>query len=294
MMHLSGPLEQAAGRRARRVIEPECKACQDMGCNNPRYSPDPDGGAEQTSAQTYCIACGLGRVTADLHQAAAKRLVARWVEYHLQRVGRQLPPGLAAYTLASYVEAGGTKELVHRLVEWFDTPPSTLAPGLDEEPWQPWLYISGDVGAGKTGAVVPFLLEHIRRGNTGAFITVPDWLASIRDSYGSGSVGADEVSPAYAYQEVGLLVLDDMGVERVTDWAVEQLFMLINYRATHRRRTIITSNLNLHDLRQKLSHEDRGRRIPSRIQEMCWGDQWVISLHGPDLRLRGKANERRG
>jgi DNA replication protein DnaC len=77
---------------------------------------------------------------------------------------------------------------------------------------------------------------------------------------------------------VALLVLDDLGAERNTDWATERLFALLNERHDYRRRTIVTSNPPPSELANHI-----GGRTMWRIAELASG--YIVSLDGcPNLR----------
>jgi DNA replication protein DnaC len=77
--------------------------------------------------------------------------------------------------------------------------------------------------------------------------------------------------------EVGLLILDDLGSARISDWDAENLLGVIDARWRHRRPTAVTSNVV--DLRGMV-----GERIASRLAH----DSVLIEFDGPDRR-RGQA-----
>jgi DNA replication protein DnaC len=79
------------------------------------------------------------------------------------------------------------------------------------------------------------------------------------------------------YSRCPLLVLDDLGVEKTTDWALQTLYVILNNRYTNYRQTIITSNLTLEEIGNKL-----GDRIASRIAGMCS----IIQMKGKDKRIK--------
>jgi DNA replication protein DnaC len=79
-----------------------------------------------------------------------------------------------------------------------------------------------------------------------------------------------------AVKNTTLLVLDDVGSERVNDWVQEKLFVIINHRHDYHMETIFTSNLSPAQLVRHL-----GERTAWRILEMCA----VVHLDGPNLRL---------
>lgn len=69
------------------------------------------------------------------------------------------------------------------------------------------------------------------------------------------------------FRSCDLLILDDFGMERQTDYAREQLFQLIDGRYLARRPLILTTNLSLRELKQPVDLAQQ--RIFDRVLEMC-------------------------
>lgn len=144
------------------------------------------------------------------------------------------------------------------------------------------LLLAGNNGTGKSHLAASILHHRVQSGRAGAFVTFPDLLAEIRSSYDreSGVRSSDLID---LVSETPLLILDDVGAERVTEWASEQLFLVINRRYQARLQTIITTNHpRLSDLANWVGGL-QGKRIVSRLAEMCR----VVVLTGPDRRLMG-------
>lgn len=135
------------------------------------------------------------------------------------------------------------------------------------------LLITGTCGTGKTHLAVAILHAILDRGYPGLFATVPDLLAEIRKSY-NGEKDSEKIKKI---KSARFLVLDDLGAEKTTDWVQEQLYMIINYRYEYELPTIITSNLDIGQLAQKV-----GERTTSRLLEMCIG----VKLNGEDYRAK--------
>lgn len=76
-------------------------------------------------------------------------------------------------------------------------------------------------------------------------------------------------------KDVELLVIDDIGLENVTGWLTEQVYLLINYRYEQLKPMIITSNQSLEDL-EKI-HKPQ---VCSRLKQMCK----IIQFSGEDMR----------
>lgn len=131
------------------------------------------------------------------------------------------------------------------------------------------IYLYGKVGTGKTlKAVVIFLQnqeeDYITNNiKTYKFISVPDLLMIIKDCFSSNEMKERDIIKKYS--EVDILVLDDFGIEKTTDWSLQTLYLIINYRYEYLKQTIITSNVSLGQLAKKLGDE----RIPSRLKQMC-------------------------
>jgi len=82
--------------------------------------------------------------------------------------------------------------------------------------------------------------------------------------------------------EAELLVLDDLGAERLTDWVEETMSLIVNTRYNERRPTIFTSNYeDIPDEGEMNSLLVRvGFRLHSRLREMCE----FLEYDGPDYR----------
>lgn len=145
---------------------------------------------------------------------------------------------------------------------------------LQDIPWEDLppvrsYFIHGPVGSGKTFLAANLALERVKENFLAGdnkfiyFITVPEWLNEIKTCYSDSNRNEQDVVDKYS--RANLLVLDDFGPERSTDWAMDMLYLLINRRYEDELTTIFTSNLTLQELAAKLMDE----RIPGRIERMC-------------------------
>lgn len=136
------------------------------------------------------------------------------------------------------------------------------------------LYLCGDVGTGKTHLAVAVMNELMTKKRVPSlFVTVPELLDNLRGAYNDPGRDLDEWMAAV--KNADLLVLDDLGSERVTEWVRERVFVVVNHRYREVLPTIFTSNIGPKDLAAQL-----GERTASRIISMC---DW-ISLEGEDYR----------
>lgn len=155
---------------------------------------------------------------------------------------------------------------------------------VSEKDWVEGSFIYGPNGTGKTTMAIYMLLQEAKMsyiyrhgGFKIAFITTSELLLKFRETYTKNSdISEKEILDTYS--NVDLLVLDDFGVEKTTDWSYQMLYILINRRYENMKKTIITSNFTLEQLAEKLGDD----RIPSRIQGMCK----MIQMTGTDRRAK--------
>jgi len=134
---------------------------------------------------------------------------------------------------------------------------------------QGWLVFLGVYGCGKTHLAAAIANRLIEQGHAVLFVVVPDLLDYLRSSYAPGSPGSYD----QRFEEVRnapILILDDLGTQSSTPWALEKLFQIFNYRYNARLPTVITSN-------QKLEEIDL--RIRSRMVDPGLGRIVAIRAH---------------
>jgi DNA replication protein DnaC len=141
------------------------------------------------------------------------------------------------------------------------------------------LLLWGKVRTGKTSLAASIAHERIQRGDDVLFVTVPDLLEQLRRSFEheEGELSTGEITDLV--KDATLVVFDDIGAEKVSDWVADVLYRLINFRQSERRRTVYTSNKSLAELEARL-----GDRIAWRIKAHC-GD-WVVKVAGQNLNDR--------
>lgn len=143
-----------------------------------------------------------------------------------------------------------------------------------------WLFLGGDVGTGKSHLAYAILQALLRRGVAGMAATVPDLLDELRPGRD------DEADRLRVLKTVPLLVLDDLGAERHTEWVTERLFVILNARYADRLPTVITSNLRL----QELEGITGWQRITDRILECAE----IVHVKGESYRLETARERRNG
>lgn len=143
------------------------------------------------------------------------------------------------------------------------------------------LYIYGHCGVGKSMLTAIIANEAVKQGRSTLFASVPRILQTIKSTFDKDT-GEDTGGVIRRLESIDLLIFDDFGSERATEWVVEILFSLINERYQNRKQTIFTSNLTLDQIKKRLNgvSEEAGSRIVSRITEMCQ----VTAIGGEDRR----------
>ena len=142
------------------------------------------------------------------------------------------------------------------------------------------VFAGGNTGVGKTHLAAAIMNYKMAQGTETIFCTVPELLADIRRVIKFQSETSELME---LVKSAELLILDDLGAERDTEWTFEQLFVILNARLIKKKDTIITTNYQKpSELIEKLGGGITGQRIVSRIREMC---EWVI-VAGNDYRLR--------
>ena len=142
-------------------------------------------------------------------------------------------------------------------------------------------FIYGPQGGGKTGLAWSMIRHLVTEGDVGCKIaTWREALDVMRDSFRH----SEPSRQMERLRAVPVLVLDDVGSERPTDFARSELLSLVDRRMLNKRPTIITSNFDQNSLADRLGHDDSiiGRRIVSR---MCGGGTMQLHLDVPDRRL---------
>lgn len=119
----------------------------------------------------------------------------------------------------------------------------------------------GTYGCGKTHLAAAIIHRLAENGIGGVFVVVPELLRAIRKSY--NQPGEDTEKLMGAAEEAPLLVLDDLGAEKPSDWVREQLYVIINRRYENMLPTIVTTNCSTQELVDRI-----GQRTVSRLIEM--------------------------
>lgn len=133
------------------------------------------------------------------------------------------------------------------------------------------LFLEGQPGVGKTHLAVAVLRQVVHAtGAFGLFYDTRDLLRVIRSTY-DPSIRTTELEVLQPVMTADLLVLDDLGAEKTSEWVEETMHLIVNTRYNERRLTLFTSNYpDIPDDTDIGSLVFRiGHRMRSRLHEMC-------------------------
>lgn len=197
-----------------------------------------------------CEACGV----------VARRRLARFDAFSSLR-GRALEQKFSNFDLTG--EAAAAVEAFNAAVRFAKDPSG-------------WLVIYGPVGNGKShlAAAIANYLRH-ERSIAVLFLTVPSLLESLRTAIRTSN-GHDEYGPLLiSALDAPVLILDDFGAQRVTDWAEEVLFLILDHRYRLETPTVVITNPPLKEAPARL----RSRLMDRRLSV-------VVCNPAPDYRRR--------
>ena len=174
------------------------------------------------------------------------------------------------------------------------------------------LWFDGPVGTGKTSLAILVAKAAKDAGRSYAVYPVPRLLAEIKRTFDRDA--SDTYLGVFRRLcTVDVLVLDDLGAEKQTEWVLEQLYSIVNERWQDRRSIVVTTNIpdadpeaparllqaSVRDLREAASRVDGRdaedlRRIVDRVEQMTArvAELDVDSSYDPILRLRRQIGSR--
>jgi DNA replication protein DnaC len=198
----------------------------------------------------------------------------------LFRVSR-IPDGTEHMTFDTFIPTPGTKKALE------------AAAAIAEGKGRKGLCLAGPTRRGKTHLLMGVLRYRAEHGDGGAEYHV---LAELLKDWRATYDASREIEFMDYLRRVPILVLDDIGAEKVSDWGLEQLYLLLNWRELDGTMLLAACNYSVpSELEDHLSRVEgkylpsrniTATRIVSRIRGLC---RWVevsgpnYQLHGPDM-----------
>lgn len=126
------------------------------------------------------------------------------------------------------------------------------------------LMIWGEPGNGKTHLAAAVVNELSKKGYIVVFQSVPELLQRIRSTFNSENK-ENETQIMRALLECDLLILDDIGAEKTTEWVEEKLFNIIDGRYRKELPTLYTSNLEPKELKNQVGKRSYDRMVETSL-----------------------------
>ncbi len=238
------------------------------------YRGDPDAPVEASPNEPDCDYCGNKRfvLSADgaLKPCPKCNVVSRWRLEALRAFSSSSALSEQQTFLNFQIEFNGEVEEILRAC-------LLAAEDFANNPDGRWLVIWGERGSGKSHLCAA-VDNHLRQaGVPSLFITVPDLLASLRETMETQSTTEQESYSGrmHVLKTAPVLILDDLSAEIVTPWSEAVLFEILDYRYRNRLPTMIVTNTPPDQLEA---------RISSRMQDTAFCK--VIENAAPDYRRR--------
>lgn len=241
------------------------------------------------SATTVCPHCG--GTGWRIHEKGGLSGAERCDCFKVHRAERlveasNIPANYAKASFENFIHFHHDQQQATKLVDAFKAS-YDFAERFPHRTDKPGLLFVGPTGAGKTHLAVAVMRRLMQKGFEALFFGYQELLENLKSSYDPAYGAALRESYQRAL-ECEVLVLDDLGAYRVTDWVLDTVTHLITVRCNERRPVIATTNLieNRADLGRRtasgetdtryLLGERIGERARSRVMEMCT----VIRMHG--------------
>jgi len=152
------------------------------------------------------------------------------------------------------------------------------------------IFIHGKVGIGKTVLMASVIKDYIKKNNYQAmsvfegdhrstnaeWISYPAFIMKLQQMFRNNKENPYDYATEIANCS-GLLAIDDLGAEKITDFVRQITYFIINEREQREKRMIITSNYSLNQIDEMIDS-----RISSRIVGMCD----IVELTGADRRIK--------
>ena len=134
------------------------------------------------------------------------------------------------------------------------------------------LIIIGKSGVGKTYLACAIANQLMQNGQVVLVGRLANLLDKIKDSFSENTITEKELIELYS--GVDMIVIDDLGIEKITKWALDKFYIIIENRNENGLPIVITTKLSKDKLMQRFSEvndEILVESVISKLYEMCYG-----------------------
>ncbi|MGN1371075.1 MAG: primosomal protein DnaI [Candidatus Coprovivens sp.] len=167
--------------------------------------------------------------------------------------------------MASMKDVDGTDKKREPVVRWL----ISFCKTYDKNSNQKGLYLHGTFGCGKTFLISAVFNELSKKRISTEIVYLPELLRDLKSDFDSFADKIDYL------ENVDLLLIDDIGAEKVTEWSRDEILgTILQHRMNNYKTTFFTSNLTIEELEEHLkisSNIDeniKSRRIIERIKQL--------------------------
>lgn len=225
-----------------------------------------------TNYPDACPICGAPKVAVSLYAC-----IERDTPCDPNEIDRRVEAGIAAQQRMDAFLAS----LPPRYRRYATTPvaPEVLATNtkaraaLQAMTPQGFLYLTGDPGVGKTHLAVRQAVNLIREGFSAQFVDEVEYFERVFAEFGGGRPAPSLIAP-------DVLIYDDLGKQKPSDFALQKLYHMLEMRWSHEKATIITSNLTPQAVGPRISDDPA---VAASIVSRLMAGQ-AVGLRGADNR----------
>ena len=233
----------------------------------------PEGTRNEPASCAYCFGTGMEVVAGR----GARRCRCREQERQQRLLdAARIPRRYERCTLANYRPAPGQGTQLRAFNYAFKL--------VDEYPAvERGLLFTGPVGTGKTHLSAAIIRGLIEKGVPCLFYEFGALLKEIQNSY-NPVAQASELAVLAPVYETEVLVLDELGATKPTDWVRDTMMQIIGTRYNERKLTIFTTNYG--DARRHPAEETLEDRVGVRLRSRLYEMSRTVIVEGEDYRRR--------
>lgn len=134
------------------------------------------------------------------------------------------------------------------------------------------LIITGKSGLGKTHLAASIANKLIEKGQIVLIGRLTTLLDKIKETFADNTISENELIELYS--NIDMIIIDDLGTERVSKWALEKLYTIIENRNENRLPIIITTRFDKNGLSKRFKEgqdEELADAVINKLYQMCYG-----------------------